>query len=40
MSVEEFAEWSESALWLHNQKLMMEQANAMNAVGAAFSGKK
>lgn len=40
MSVEEFAEWSENASWLHNQMQMIEQAKTMNAVGAAFGGKK
>ncbi len=40
MSDEEFAEWSENAIWLHNQMLMTQQAGAANAIGAAFGGKK
>jgi hypothetical protein len=40
MTTEEFAEWSENALWLHAQKQMIQQANTMSAVGAAFGSKK
>lgn len=40
MTTEEFAEWSENALWLHSQMQMIQQANTMNAMGAAFGGKK
>ena len=40
MTDEEFAEWSENALWLHSQMQMIQQASTMNAMGAAFGAKK
>jgi hypothetical protein len=40
MDDDEFAEWSENALWLHSQMQMLQQANTMNAMGAAFGQKK
>lgn len=40
MSDEEFAEWSEAALWFHSQTLMVQQANAMTGlVGGGGSGQ-
>jgi hypothetical protein len=40
MDDDEFAEWSENALWLHSQMQMLQQSNTMNAMGAAFGQKK
>jgi hypothetical protein len=32
MSLEDFAFWSENAYWLHEQQLMIRQANALGAM--------
>lgn len=37
MTDDEFAFWSEGAMWMHSQMLMVQQANALSALGG---GKK
>lgn len=39
MSLEDFAFWSENALWVFNQQLMMTQASALGALGGGFKKK-
>ena len=33
MSFEEFAFWSENAMWMHSQMLMVQQSNALGMLG-------
>jgi hypothetical protein len=33
MSMQEFAFWSENALWVHSQMLMVQQANSLGMLG-------
>jgi len=37
LSFDEFAFWSENALWVHQQMMIVQQSNA---VGAMFGGVK
>lgn len=37
MSVEDFAYWSENAEWMHNEMLLLKQANSVAALGGGPS---
>lgn len=40
MSDEDFAFWSENAYWMHNQMLMVQQANAVGALAGGMTKAK
>lgn len=39
MSDEEFAFWSENALWLHEQMSLLKQGNTLAAMGGAGTNR-
>lgn len=38
MSDEDFAFWSENAMWLNSQQIQMQQAKVLNGMTAALGG--
>jgi len=40
MTLDDFAFWSENALWMHQQMLIVQQSNAISAFTGGIAKKK